>query len=77
MGDTLTACILLVAGETGNAGVIVDARGSLPGMRVTAGAGVVEFMLSDCWELSSSVRGWDPRVIDGDLLGAVHTGTGS
>ena len=46
-------------------------------MRITARAVVAELVLSDCWEPSSSVRGQDPRVTDGDLHGAVHPGTGS
>ena len=77
MVDTLTACIVLGAGEMGDAGVIVKVQGSSLGMMVTARAGVVESMLSDHWEPSSSVGGWDPRVTDSDLLGIVCPGAWS
>ena len=61
----------------GNAGVIVEVQGSLPGGRVITRVGVAESMLSDCQEPSSSEGGLDPRVTDGNLLGVVHPGTRS
>ena len=70
-GRYTSICIVLGTGETDGAGVIVEVQGSLPGMRVTAGAGVAESALSYCWEPSSLEGGWDPRVTDSDLLGVV------
>ena len=52
MGDTLATCIVLGAGEMGNAEVIVEVRGSLLGMGITTVAGVPESVLSDHWEPS-------------------------
>ena len=77
MGDALTTCIVLGAGETGDVGVIVEVQGSLLGMRVTAGSGVAESMLSNCQEPSSSEGVQDTKVIDGDLLGVVCHGARS
>ena len=69
MGDTLTTCIVLGAGETGNAGIIVEAQGSLLGVRVTARAVVAESMSSDCWKPSSLEGGQGPGLTDGNLFG--------
>ena len=77
MEDILAASIVLCAGETGDAGVIVEAQGSSPGVGVTARAGVAETVLSDHWEPSCSERDWDPQVTDGNLFGVVCPGAGT
>ena len=77
MGDTLVACITLGAGEMGNAGVMVEIQGLLPGMEVTTRAGVTESVLSDHLEPSCLEGGQDPGVTDSDLLGVVCPGAGT
>ena len=77
MEDILAACVVLGAGETGNAGVIAEVQGLLLGVGVTAGAGVPESVLSDCQEPSYLEGDQGPRVTDGDLLGVVCPGAGT
>ena len=77
MEDILATCIVLGAGEMVNAGVIEEVQGSLPGMGVTARAGVAESVLSDLQEPSCSEGGQDPRVSDSNLLGVVCPGAGT
>ena len=76
MEDILATCIVLSAGEMGNAGVIVEVQGLLLGMGVMVGAGVAESALSNCWEPSCSEGGQDPGVTHSNLLGVVSPGLG-